>query len=248
MSVTSDLEKFYDSEANKYHQTRQKHWADSEKILEALKTCKTKHPTIIELWCWWWRWATLLEEKFENPFSYTWVDISNNLLKLAKKDHPNYSFEHSDMISYLADQPQESADIILAFACFQHLPNEEQRIALLKNCYRVLNYNGTIIFTNRACSKWFLKTYRKAILIAQLKSMINFWKTSRRDVMIPRTSDKGTQYRYYHLYSLEELRKYTELSWLKITTLEYLDKKWNTTVNRENANNSFLVARKTIYW
>jgi hypothetical protein len=78
--------------------------------------------------------------------------------------------------------------------------------------------------------------------------MINFWKTSRRDVMISRTSDKGTQYRYYHLYSLEELRKYTELSWLKITTLEYLDKKWNTTVNLENANNSFLIARKTIYW
>ena len=49
MSVTSDLEKFYDSEANKYHQTRQKHWADSGKILKALKTCKTKHPTIIEL-------------------------------------------------------------------------------------------------------------------------------------------------------------------------------------------------------
>ena len=40
-----------------------------------------------------------------------------------------------------ANQPQESADIILAFACFQHLPDEQQRIALLKNCYRVLRYN-----------------------------------------------------------------------------------------------------------
>ena len=247
MSITSDLEKFYDSEADKYHQTRQKHWSDSDMILNTLKSQETKHPVIIELWCWWWRWASLLEEKYDKPFTYTWVDISNNLLSLAKKDHPKLSFEHSDMISYLANQPQESADIILAFACFQHLPNEEQRIALLKNCYRVLKYNWIIIFTNRACSSWFIKTHRKPISIALLKSMVNFWKTTRRDVMIPRTSDQWTQYRYYHLYSLDELRRYTEYAWLKETTLEYLDRRWNVTNNRKYANNSFLVAKKTIY-
>lgn len=247
MSITSDLEKFYDSEADKYHQTRQKHRSDSEIILNNLKSHKKKNPIIIELWCWWWRWATLLEEKLEKPFSYTWIDISKKLLSLAKKDHPNFSFEHKDMISYLSDLPQESVDIILAFACFQHLPNEQQRIALLKNCYRVLKYNWIIIFTNRAYSKWFLKTHRKPISLAILKSMMNFWKTSWKDVMIPRTSDKGTQYRYYHLYSLEELKRYTDFSGLKISTLEYLDKTWNITKNRQYANNSILVAKKTIY-
>ena len=49
MSITSDLEKFYDSEAVKYHQTRQKHWSDSEMILNALKSYKKKNPVIIEL-------------------------------------------------------------------------------------------------------------------------------------------------------------------------------------------------------
>ena len=247
MSITKDLEKFYDSEATKYHQTRQKHRAESDMILEALENCQKKHPDIIELWCWWWRWASLLEEKYQKPFNYTWIDISKNLISLAKKDHPNLSFTQSDMISYLANQPQESADIILAFACFQHLPDEQQRIALLKNCYRVLRYNWIIIFTNRACSKWFLKTHRKPICLAWLKSIINFWKTTRRDVMIPRTSDNWTQYRYYHLYSLDELKRYSEFSWLKEITIEYLDRKWQITRMRENANNSFLVAKKTIY-
>ena len=247
MSVTSDLEKFYDSEAEKYHQTRQKHWSDSEKILSALNLCEKKKPVIVELWCWWWRWATLLEEKFEKSFSYTGVDISNNLLSLAKKDHPKLSFEHENMITYLWNLPQESVDIILAFASFQHLPDEQQRIALLKNCYRVLNYDGIIIFTNRACSKWFLKTHWKPVTIALLKSMMNFGKTTRRDVMIPRTNDNKTQYRYYHLYSLDELKRYTEFSWLKIKEIEYLDKKWIITNTRKDANNSILVAKKTVF-
>jgi len=247
MSITSDLEKFYDSEAKKYHQTRQKHRSDSEKILNALNSYNNKKPIIIELWCWWWRWASLLEEKYNKDFSYTWVDISNNLLSLAKKDHPTLSFEHNDMISYLANLQQESVDIILAFASFQHIPNEEQRIALLKNCHRVLKYDGIIIFTNRACSKRFIKTHWKSIINAWLKSLINLWKTTRRDVMIPWIGENWKQYRYYHLYSLEELKRYSELCWLKIISTEYIDKKWKTTKNRENANNSILIAKKTIY-
>ncbi|MBR6907978.1 hypothetical protein IKN40_05850 [bacterium] len=49
MSITSDLEKFYDSESDKYHQTRQKHRSDSEMILKALKTNEVEKPVIIEL-------------------------------------------------------------------------------------------------------------------------------------------------------------------------------------------------------
>lgn len=49
MSITSDLEKFYDSEADKYHQTRQKHWSDSDMILNALKSQEIENPVIIEL-------------------------------------------------------------------------------------------------------------------------------------------------------------------------------------------------------
>ena len=64
--------------------------------------------------------------------------------------------------------------------------------------------------------------------------------------MIPRTNDNITQYRYYHLYSLDELKRYTEFSWLKIEELEYLDKKWDLTKSRKDANNSILVAQKTI--
>ena len=65
--------------------------------------------------------------------------------------------------------------------------------------------------------------------------------------MIPRTNDNKTQYRYYHLYSLDELKRYTEFSWLKIKEIEYLDKKWIITNTRKDANNSILVAKKTVF-
>jgi hypothetical protein len=65
--------------------------------------------------------------------------------------------------------------------------------------------------------------------------------------LIPRNGEHWKQYRYYHLYSLEELRKLVELSWLKIIELHYLDKKWQITEDWKQANNSFLVAKKTIF-
>ena len=210
MSVTSDLEKFYDSEAKKYHQTRQKHRADAEMILSALKSLnKSDTPTILELWCWWWRGTTLLKEHYKTSFSYTWVDISSKLLSYAEKDNPNFSFVHSDMNSYLTTLKQESVDVVLACASFQHIPDEKSRITILKNIFRVLKYDGIIIFTNRACSERFLKTHWKALVMAAFKEVLSFWKASRRDIMVPWISEKWKQYRYYHLFSLEELEKLT---------------------------------------
>ena len=248
MSVTSELEKFYDSEAKKYHQTRQKHRADGEMILSALVSqVKEEEPRILELWCWGGRGASLLAEHYDKNFSYTWVDISSKLLGYAKKEHPDFSFVHSEMNKYLTTLEQESQDVVLACASFQHIPDEVSRITILKNIFRVLKYDGVLIFTNWACSEWFIKTYWKALLSSSLKSTVSFWKNTWRDVLIPWTSEKGTQYRYYHLFSLEELKKLVELSGLTIIELHYLDKKWEITEDWKQANNSFLVAKKTIY-
>lgn len=51
MTITEDLENFYDSEAAKYHQTRQKFWADGDKIIGALDGFDFDNPRILELGC-----------------------------------------------------------------------------------------------------------------------------------------------------------------------------------------------------
>jgi hypothetical protein len=45
------------------------------------------------------------------------------------------------MNKYLASLGQESQDIILACASFQHIPDETSRIKILKNIFRVLQYD-----------------------------------------------------------------------------------------------------------
>ncbi len=246
MNIPSDLANFYNSEAKKYHQTRKKHRSDAEKILSSLEHIEAKSPKILELGCGWGRGISLLQSQFQKKFSYTWVDLSEKLLELAKKDNPNQQFVCANMEQYVQNLKQESLDAILAFASFQHLSDEKSRLALMKNAYRALNYGGIVIFTNWSISKRFLKTHWKVFLISAFKSFFSLGKRNWRDVFIPWKTKSWTHYRYYHLFWLNELKKLTERAGFLVEELCFLDKKWNPTKNWKTANNSFLVARKIV--
>ena len=75
------------------------------------------------------------------------------------------------MLSHLQTCKQESLDLIVACASFQHLPPEKERLAVMKNVYRALNYEGMLIFTNWAFSERFLKTHWKALILSVVKSL-----------------------------------------------------------------------------
>lgn len=92
------------------------------------------------------------------------------------------------MEQYLQSLEQESLDAILAFASFQHLTDEKARLALMKNAYRALHYDGVLIFTNWAFSEWFLETHWNVFVLSGLKSMLSLGKWKWRDVFIPRKS------------------------------------------------------------
>lgn len=246
MSIQSELVNFYNSEAKKYHQTRKKYRSDTERILASLENIETEIPKILELGCGGGRGISLLHSKFQKKFSYTWVDISEKLLELAKKDNPNQQFVCANMEQYMQSLKQESLDTILAFASFQHLSDEKSRLALMKNAYRALNYGGILIFTNWAISQWFLKTHWNVFLISAFKSFFSLEKRNWRDVFIPWKTKNWIYYRYYHLFWLNELRELAESAGFLIEELYFLDKKWNPTKNWKNANNSFLVARKVV--
>jgi thiamine pyrophosphokinase len=51
MSIQEELKKFYDAEAMKYAQTREKHWADAEIFLDEIKNNPKKSLRILELGC-----------------------------------------------------------------------------------------------------------------------------------------------------------------------------------------------------
>lgn len=106
-------------------------------------------------------------------------------MELAKNDNPKQHFVCANMETYIQTLEQESLDAILAFASFQHLSNEKSRLALMKNAYRALHYDGILIFTNWALSQWFLRTHWKVLLTSVFKSFFSLGKWDWRDVFIP---------------------------------------------------------------
>ena len=77
------------------------------------------------------------------------------------------------MNTYLASVEQESLDIIIACASFQHLQSPKERMMLMENAYRALRYGGKIIFLNWALSSRFIKKHPKVLLM----SWLNYLKT-----------------------------------------------------------------------
>jgi hypothetical protein len=51
MSAQDDLRTFYDAEAKKYAQTREKHWSDANIFLDELKNNEKKTIKILEFGC-----------------------------------------------------------------------------------------------------------------------------------------------------------------------------------------------------
>ena len=84
----------------------------------------------------------------------------------------------------------------------------------MKNFYRLLSYDGTLLMTNWSLSKWFIKKHRKAVLKARFKALIQFDKNKSRDIMVPWTDTRtGEVYeRYYHFFSLKELTNLSTFS------------------------------------
>ncbi len=51
MSIQTDLQEFYDAHAEKYYQTRNKHWADADIFLDEIKSSNKKTINILEFGC-----------------------------------------------------------------------------------------------------------------------------------------------------------------------------------------------------
>lgn len=101
MSIKSDLSQFYTQNAKHYHQTRQKFWADGERVLQKIADLHLEKPRILELGCGGGRFLTYLKNNYKGDFSYVGVDMSEGLLDLAKKDHLDAEFLLGDMSQIL---------------------------------------------------------------------------------------------------------------------------------------------------
>lgn len=154
-------------------------------------------------------------------------------------------FMCEDISEFIVRQKQESFDVVIGTASFQHIPSFKEMLFLMKHFHRVLNYDGLLIMTNWSYSQWFFKRYRKEIIKSIGKRIMSLGRNSRRDVFVPRTNRGTTKERYYHILSLKELKRLTDVSGLYIKELYYLDNRGQKTLGWKQSRNSFLVAKKS---
>lgn len=258
MLIKADLQHFYDAEAKKYASTRKKHRADADTILQEIKKQTKKTISILEFGCGSGRLIEHLQTLQWIKINYTGVDISGELLKIAAKDAKNHkkssiihhTLIHDDITHYIKSCSQESFDFIIGIASFQHIPNTKERNFLIRNFYRIMKYEGKLIMTNRAMSKRFMQKYAAQIMKSLFKYIITLGKHNIRDIMVPRNSSQNTQekhYRFYHMFSLKELKKLLNAGGFLTQKAEYINKEWKETIWRKNANNSLIIAEKKIF-
>lgn len=241
----------YNTIAKEFSQTRKHSWPEFEIFLGEIKKLKdqrlkmkdesvvnncnrlqksewqTKKLKILDIGCGNWRFLQFLKTKDYNlkNIEYTWIDLSEEMIKEAKKLHPEFDFKIANMTKL----PFETweFDVIIPIASFHHLNSEKDRLKTLSEFKRVLKKGWIICITN-----WnlFQKKYWKSFFR-------NFWqKKSWNDTFVPFSSWwKIKTIRYYHAFTPNELRELFKESWFRIIK-EFFIKKWK---QKENWKESF---------
>ena len=227
--IKQDLESFYNTEAKKYAETRKKFWHEEKAILDAITPLFENNDKVrvLEFGCGSGRFATLLNQQFTDKFDYVWIDLSDELLSYASTANPNLTFFQWDITKLIKNFEQESFDLIVWTSSFQHIPTAKERSFLMKNFYRLLDYDGMLLMTNWSLSDWFVKKNWKIVMKARLKSRLKLKSNQARDLMVPRTDNTtGKTYeRFYHFFSLKELENLAIFSGLTTKINTFID--WN---------------------
>ena len=243
--IKQDLESFYNSEAKKYAETRKKFWHEEKAILEAITPLfeQKEKVRILEFGCGSGRFATLLNQNFAGKFDYVWIDLSEELLSYASKDNPNLTFFQWDITKLIKNFEQESFDLIVWTSSFQHIPTSKERSFLMKNFYRLLDYDWMLLMTNWSLSNWFIKRHWKIVMKAKIFSR---FKWTSRDLMVPRTDENWKVYeRFYHFFSLEELKNLANFAGFSLKANTFIDWNGNFNDNEKISRSSLFVALKT---
>jgi hypothetical protein len=81
---------------------------------------------------------------------------------------------------------------------------------------------------------------------AKILSRFKMNKWSSRDLLVPRTDENWKIYeRFYHFFSLEELKNLNNFAWLTLRTNTFIDWDGNFTNNEKISRSSFFVATKS---
>lgn len=157
-------------------------WPEERALLKYIRN----KDSILDLGCGEGRIIPFLKNK---KINYLGLDNCSALLKIAQAKFPEYKFINQDLVSL--DLPKESFDVVLAIAVLHHIPSNNLRLKILKDIRKLLRDEGLLIMTN-----WDLRTFRNKVFAEDL---------DRNDYYVIWRLKKKKVYRYYHLFTKNEL-------------------------------------------
>ncbi len=79
----------------------------------------------------------------DHGFTVTGIDVSEEMIRLAKRNHPDVSFHVQDICTW---ETESRFDFIVAWDSIFHLPLESQLPVIYKLC-KLLAHNGVLLYT-----------------------------------------------------------------------------------------------------
>lgn len=218
----------YDAIAENFSETRERPWEG----WQLLKKYFGKGKDILDIGCGNGRAADFFEYK-----SYTGIDISRNLIKIAKKTRnaKKVRFE----IGNCTDLPSSKKfDLVVAVAVFHHLPSQSLRKQALKNVHMTLKDNGIFIF-----SVWnlFQKKYKKQRMAALLRSILTFGIFHPRDLFIPWKKGLNKRKRYYYAFKENEITALLRTAGFKL--VDIIHESNGKRVEAKDSHNIYFITR-----
>ncbi len=117
-------------------------WKLEQEVLSFVFKEMNEKSLVLDFACWTWRITSFLEKKFNN---IDWVDISNDMLSVAKTKTSKVTYYLWDITRQL--NLNKKYDIITAFRFFLNA-EDKLRIDALKSIFKYLSKDWIFIFSN----------------------------------------------------------------------------------------------------
>jgi len=192
----------YNLIAHHFASTRKFNWSDTTEPIRELRL--TKGDKVLDLGC---GSARLYELLKEYDIQYYGMDISNELIKIARDNVPKGRFEVGDMLETPYDDNFFRS--VISIAVVHHVPTAELRQKAFDEIFRITKPGGNIMIT--AWYFWETKKYLKLIDAAAEEHL------PYGDFYMPWKTGDGHEVtkRYFHAWNIQELKDVIQKSGFK---------------------------------
>jgi SAM-dependent methyltransferase len=222
--LLSKTKEDYNLIADDFSRTRSLIWPETKNLLDRYFFTGDK---VLDLGCGNGRYFNYFGQKMAVYFG---VDVSENLIKIAKEIYPGANFQVADALNLPFFD--NFFDKIAAIAVLHHMPSEETRIRFLEEARRVLKHGGILFLT-----VWNFREFKEFFLL--LKSIVlkilKLTKLDYGDFLEPWANKTE---RYYHCFTKNELIRLAKKSGFAIREIGIIKN------GKGNRRNTYLVLEK----